>query len=107
MRKGDTSAADRPSRYHAARQNNGRGWMLLRLDALGASTATILAVDLTEASAREKLADLRAAEVLDPEYPVEHVDAALRAAGGDPQAIGERGRAVVAAALAKRRERSS
>lgn len=58
-----------PSIYHVARQNDGRGWMLLELDAIGPAQATIVAVDLTEPDARGRLADLRAAEVAPPRAP--------------------------------------
>lgn len=51
-----------PSRYHAARQNDGRGWMLIRLEAIGSAEARIIDANLTEQLARERLADLRAAE---------------------------------------------
>lgn len=57
--------ANKPSRYHIARQNNGRGWMLLRLAALGTgfpATATVVESDLTEGLARDRLTSMRAAE---------------------------------------------
>lgn len=100
----------RVSRYHLAEQTNGRGWMLLRLDALGAgwsTTARVVACDMPEAPARLRLLELRAAEVLEPDYPIELVDAELREAGGDPDAIGKRGAALVRDIIAKRRERAS
>lgn len=50
------------TRYHVARQNDGRGWMLMRLIAFGSSEATVIAANLTETDARRKLADLRATE---------------------------------------------
>lgn len=55
--------SDQPlTRYHVARQNDGRGWMLMRIIAFGSPEATVIAVDMTETDARRKLADLRATE---------------------------------------------
>jgi hypothetical protein len=54
-----------PSRYHIGKQHNGRGWLLLRLDALhmGDKTkARVIECDLPEERARERLAEYRAAE---------------------------------------------
>lgn len=99
--------SERLSRYHAARQHDGRGWMLVVLDAIGSSRATVLLVDLPEDAARVILDDLRAAEVLEPSYPIEQINADLREAGGDPDAIGKRGASLVQELLAKRRERAS
>lgn len=101
---------ERLSRYHLAEQHDGRGWMILRLDALYTGfpvTARVVACNMAESDARVQLEDLRGAEVLEPDYPIELVDSELREAGGDPEAIGKRGAAVAAAALAKRRERAS
>lgn len=90
----------RPSRYYTATQHDGRGQMIFRLNDICAghpATATVVAVDLSEADAARRLADLRATEV----------DESLREAGDDPDAIGKRGTALVAGLLAKRKERSS
>lgn len=95
------------SRYFAVKQDDGRGWLVLRLDEIGGSYGTVVDCNMPEEAAHDLLADLRASEVLDHEYPIELVDADIRAAGGDPDSIGKRGLATVAAALAKRRERSS
>jgi hypothetical protein len=57
----DTTA----SRYHAARQNDGKGWMLLRLDRIGSARATVIATNLTEADARTKLDEYRYVEEID------------------------------------------
>lgn len=78
------------SRYHLAKQNNGRGWLVLRLDAIGSMSGTVVDCNLTQEDAHALLCELRAEE-----------------AGGDPEAIGKRGLATVAAALAKRKERAS
>lgn len=54
-----------PSRYHIGKQHNGRGWMVLRLDALHMgdnTTARVVEYDLSEELARERLAEYRAAE---------------------------------------------
>lgn len=94
------------SRYHLAKQNDGRGWMILRLVTLGSefpAEATVVACNLQEFDARAKLTELRTAEVLQPDYPIESVNADLRAAGGDPDAIGARGKALADEMLAKRR----
>jgi len=59
-----------PSRYHLARQHDGRGWMVLRLDALHTglpSPATVVMRDISEESARERLAEFREAEIVDRE----------------------------------------
>lgn len=104
------SKPTRPSRYHIARQDNGRGWLLLRLNELGAgwrTEAIVMECDLPEAAARLRLLEVRTSEVLEPDYPIELVDAELREAGGDPDAIGKRGAALVNALLAKRRESAS
>lgn len=54
----------------------------------------------------EILRDSLDADVLDPEaMSDEEVDAEIRAHGGDPEAIGQRGAAFVAELLAKRRKR--
>lgn len=98
---------DRLSRYYSATQTDGQGWLVFRLDAIGSASATVLSCNLTELAARELLAELRTCEVLESEYPIELVDADLRAAGGEPRAIGARGSATVRAALAKRRENAS
>lgn len=102
---------NKPSRYHLGTQIDGRGWMIIRLSALHAglanTTATVVECNLSEEAARLRLLELRAAEVLEPDYPIELVDEELREAGGDPEAIGKRGAALVAALLAKRRERAS
>lgn len=54
------------SRYHIAKQTDGRGWMIIRLSALHAgfanTTATVVECGLTECLARERLVDLRNAE---------------------------------------------
>lgn len=112
LKAGDRGDAvtGRPSRYHLAKQNDGLGWMILRLDALGAgwsTKATVVECNQPEATARHRLFELRAIEVLEPDYPIEHVNADLRDAGGDPGAIGERGASLVRALLAKRKERAS
>lgn len=103
-------STDRPSRYHKATQHDGRGWMILRLDEFGTgfpAPARVVACNLSEADALAQLADLRSAEVLDPDYPIEQVNADLRAAGGDPDAIGKRGAALVEELLSKRNEQAS
>jgi hypothetical protein len=53
------------SRYHAARQNDGRGWMLLRLERLGSARATVIAANLTEQDARARLDEYRRVEEFD------------------------------------------
>jgi hypothetical protein len=101
---------NRPSRYHLAEQHDGRGWMLFRLAELGGgfpAKATVVECNLPEAAARLRLLEVRAAEVLEPDYPIELVDEELREAGGDPEAIGKRGAALIETLLAKRRERAS
>lgn len=63
----------KPSRYHIAKQNNGRGWMLLRLDATGTgfpAKARVVECDLTEGHARERLVECRAAESALGDHPV-------------------------------------
>ena len=61
-----------------------------------------------EKAAREVEQEARDAEVLDPsKVSIEEVDAELRAAGGDPDAMRDRGRKVVEKALAKRRKAAS
>ena len=106
-----TTPAARRSRYHLAEQHDGRGWMIIRLSALGAgwerTTAVVVECNLPEETARLRLMERRAAEVLEPDYPIELVDEELREAGGDPEAIGKRGVELVEELLAKRRERSS
>lgn len=102
--------SERPSRYHLCEQNDGRGWLLVRLKELGAgwpAEATVVECNLPEAAARLRLLEVRAAEVLEPDYPIELVDQELREAGGDPEAIGKRGVALVEKLLAKRMERAS
>lgn len=99
-----------PSRYHLGEQHDGNGWMILRLKELHAgprTKAVVVECNLPEAGARLRLLELRAGEVLEPDYPIELVDAELRDAGGDPEAIGKRGAALVESLLAKRRERAS
>ena len=59
-----------PSRYHLAKQHDGRGWMVLRLDALHAGfpvPATVVMCDLPEEGARTRLDDLRVAEIIERE----------------------------------------
>ena len=100
----------RPSRYHLAEQHDGHGWLLVRLKDLGAgwpAEATVVECNLPEAAARLRLLEMRAAEVLEPDYPIELVDEELSESGGDPEAIGKRGAALVETLLAKRRERAS
>lgn len=53
------------TRYHAARQNDGRGWMLLRLEKLGSARATVIAVNLSEQDARDRLDEYRRVEEID------------------------------------------
>lgn len=50
------------SRYHRARQHNGRGYMIIRQDAIGSSEAMVIAVDLSDAEASETLAAYRREE---------------------------------------------
>lgn len=53
------------SRYHIGEQHDGRGWMLLRLDALHTgfpASATVIECDLSEPRAKERLAKVREAE---------------------------------------------
>jgi hypothetical protein len=53
------------SRYHIGEQRDGRGWMLLRLDALHTgfpAKATVIECDLPESRARERLTEVREAE---------------------------------------------
>lgn len=50
------------SRYHIAKQNDGRGWMLCRLNALGSKQAVVVAVNLGESDARCRPAAYRREE---------------------------------------------
>lgn len=58
------------SRYHLAKQNDGHGWMLLRLDALHTgfanARATVVDCNLPEERARQRLAECRAEETAQP-----------------------------------------
>lgn len=94
------------TRYHRAKQDNGRGWMLIRLDELGAgwsTTALVVEVDLTDVASQQRLLELRAAEVLEPDFPIAMVNQQIIDAGGNPDEIGRRGEDHVRSLLAKRR----
>lgn len=50
------------SLYHAFRQDNGKGWGILRQLAPGSTEAVVLAVDLPEHVAKAGLAEMRAGD---------------------------------------------
>lgn len=50
------------SLYHLAKQNDGLGWMLFRLDRIGSHEATVICAQMTEESARELLESFRGVE---------------------------------------------
>ncbi len=50
------------SRYHRVRQHNGRGYTIIRQDAIGSTSATVLDVDLSDDEARVALAAYRREE---------------------------------------------
>lgn len=66
---GGKVSGERPSRYHLAEQTDGNGWMIVRLNELHAgwskTTATVVACNMTEVTARVRLDELRASDELD------------------------------------------
>ena len=58
----DKASATAPSRYHRFKQDDGKGFGILRLDAIGGNEATIVDANLTEDAARELLAAYRREE---------------------------------------------
>lgn len=74
------TTCQRPSRYHIAKQHDGFGWMILRLDEIGSASATVIDCNLPESTARDRLVGFRNAEAVHAEYPLDAVIWALGAA---------------------------